>query len=315
LIAQSSGGTVASLDAVAPLARVGNALVSYATYVGRSFWPTGLAVFYPHSGANLSGIAVAFSAALLVGVSAAAWRLRSDHPYFAVGWAWYLGMLVPVIGLVQVGSQAMADRYTYLPLIGIGIAVAWGVPELCARLPGRRVGVPLLAACVVAALAITTSFQIRHWRDSEALFRHALRVTERNHVAHAYLGAALLEQGRTGDAVLEFQNALAIRDDLLTVSNNLAWVLATNPDARHRDPDAAIAAGENAARLSDHEDPAVLDTLAAAYASAGRFADAVRTLDRAIAISRRAGDESSLREFEERLAGYRSRRPYVEPVR
>lgn len=315
LIAQSSGGTVASLDDVAPLARVGNALVSYATYAGRSFWPTGLAVFYPHSGADLSGLAVALSAVLLLAVSAAAWRLRGPHPYFAVGWAWYLGMLVPVIGLVQVGSQAMADRYTYLPQIGIGIALAWGGAELCARLPGRRVGVPLLAACVVAALAITTTFQIRHWRNSEALFRHALGVTERNHVAHAYLGAALLEQGRTGEAVVEFKNALALRDDLLTVSNNLAWVLATHPDARHRDPDAAIAAGENAARFTGSEDPAVLDTLAAAYASAGRFADAVRTLERAIAISRRAGDEASLREFEARLARYRSRRPYIEPTR
>ena len=315
LFAQSSGGAVASLDQVDPLLRVGNAFTSYAAYLGKSLWPTGLAVFYPHSGAELSGLRVALSATLLLAVTAAAWSQRGNRPFLAVGWLWYLGTLVPMIGLVQVGSQAMADRYTYLPLIGLGIAAAWGVPELLARLPGRRVVVPLLAVCSIAALGVATSLQLRHWRDSEALFRHALRVTERNHVAHSYLGAALLEQERTADAIREFELALRLRPDLLTVSNNLAWLLATTPDSQLRDPAGAIEAGENAARLTEHADPAVLDTLAAAYASAGRFADAARTLERAIGISRKLADEASVREFEGRLALYRSRRAYVETGR
>jgi tetratricopeptide (TPR) repeat protein len=312
LVAQSSGGTVASLDELAPLNRVGNAIASYVAYLGKSLWPSGLAVFYPHSGAELSGLRVGLSALLLLILTAAAWSQRVDRPYLAVGWLWYLGMLVPVIGLVQVGSQSMADRYTYLPLIGLAIAAAWAVPDLCARLPGRRIAVPLLAASGLALLTITTSLQLRHWRDSEALFRHALAVTERNHVAHSYLGAALLEQGRTAEAIQEFEQALMLRDDLLTVSNNLAWVLATTPNAALRQPLRAIAAGENAARLTGDADPAVLDTLAAAYASAGRFDDAVRTLERAIAISREHGDTASVREFTGRLASYRARRPYVD---
>jgi len=280
-------------------------------YLGKSLWPTGLAVFYPHSGADLSGLGVGLSALLLLALTATAWLQRVERPYLAVGWLWYLGMLVPVIGLVQVGSQAMADRYTYLPLIGLAIAVAWGVPELFARLPGRRIAVPLLAVSAVAALTVTTSLQLRHWRDSEALFRHSLRVTERNHVAHSYLGAALLEQGRTAEAIREFENALELRDDLLTVSNNLAWVLATTPDPTIRSPRRAVAAGENAARLTGNSDAAVLDTLAAAYAAAGRFDDAVQTLERAIEISREGGDEATVREFAGRLALYRARRPYV----
>ncbi|MBW2666162.1 MAG: hypothetical protein JRE13_07715 [Deltaproteobacteria bacterium] len=315
LIAQNTGGTVASLDQLDTSTRLGNSLASYATYIGRGLWPTGLAVFYPHSGETLSGIVVALSALLLVSITAGAWSQRRKRPYLAVGWLWYLGTLVPVIGLVQVGSQAMADRYTYLPLIGLAIAAAWGVPDLCTRLPARRIALPLLAACTITALTVATSFQLRHWRDSEALFRHALRVTERNHVAHSYLGAALLEQGRTADAIHEFEIALQLRSDLLTVSNNLSWVLATTPEAHLRDPAGAITAGENAALLTEHADPAVLDTLAAAYASAGRFADAARTLEQAIKISREHESEASVREFVDRLALYRERRAYVEPVR
>ena len=315
LIAQNTGGTVASFNQVDTLTRLGNALVSYSAYIGKYLWPTGLAVFYPHSGATPSGPVLALSALLLMAVTAVSWSQRRKHPYLAVGWLWYLGMLVPVIGLVQVGSQAMADRYSYLPLIGLAIGMAWGVPEFCARLPARRIALPLLAACAITALTVATSFQLRHWRDSEALFRHALRVTERNHVAHSYLGASLLEQGRTADAIREFEIALQLRPDLLTVSNNLAWVLATTPETHLRDPAGAIAAGENAARLTEHTDPAVLDTLAAAYASAGRFADATRTLEHAIEISREREDEASVREFVGRLALYRSRRAYVEPAR
>ncbi len=315
LIAQNTGGAVASLDQIDTSTRLGNSLASYATYIGKFLWPTGLAVFYPHSGETLSGIVVALSALLLVTITAGTWSQRRKRPYLAVGWLWYLGTLVPVIGLVQVGSQAMADRYTYLPLIGLSIAAAWGVPDLCTRLPARRIALPLLAACTIAALTVATSFQLRHWRDSEALFRHALRVTERNHVAHSYLGAALLEQGRTADAIHEFEIALQLRSDLLTVSNNLAWVLATTPEAHLRDPAGAITAGENAALLTEHADPAVLDTLAAAYASAGRFADAARTLEQAIKISREHESEASVREFVDRLALYRERRAYVEPVR
>jgi tetratricopeptide (TPR) repeat protein len=311
-LAQSSGGTVASFEQVSPAGRLGNALVSYAVYLGKAFWPARLAVFYPHAGADLPVGKVALAAALLLAVSLGVWQLRRSRPYLALGWLWYLGTLVPVIGLVQVGSQAMADRYTYIPLIGLGIAVAWGASDACARLPGRRAALPVAACVAIAALGVIASLQVRHWRDSTSLFRHSLEVTRNNHVAHAYLGTALLERGQTGDAIFHYEEALRLRPDFLTVANNLAWLLATGPDPNHRDPRAAVELAEGAARSTEHRDPAVLDTLAAAYASSGRFGDATRTLQRAIEIGRSIGDAELVAEFEQRLALYRARRPHVE---
>jgi tetratricopeptide (TPR) repeat protein len=245
-------------------------------------------------------------------VSLVVWRLRSSRPYLAVGWLWYLGTLVPVIGLVQVGSQAMADRYMYLPLIGLGIAVAWGASDACARLPGGRAALPVAACAAIAALAVIASVQVRHWRDSASLFRHSLEVTRNNHVAHAYLGTALLKRGQTGDAIFHYEEALRLRPDFLTVANNLAWLLATGPDPNYRDPRAAVELAEGAAKTTDQGEPAVLDTLAAAYASSGRFGDATRTMRRAIEIARSSGDAELVAEFEQRLALYRAHRPYVE---
>jgi tetratricopeptide (TPR) repeat protein len=313
-LAQHSRGTVASLEQVSAATRLGNALVSYVAYLGKAFWPTRLAVFYPHAGGDLSPAGVATAAAILLAVSLGVWRLRRSRPYLAVGWLWYVGTLIPVIGIVQVGSQAMADRYTYIPLIGLGIAVAWGASDACARLPGRRVVLPVAACAAIAALAATASVQIRHWRDSASLFRHALEVTRNNHVAHSYLGTALLERGQTADAIYHYEEALRLRPDLLTVANNLAWLLATVRDARYRNPSAAVAVAERAAQMTERGNPAVLDTLAAAYASARRFDDAARTLRRAIEISRSSGDLALVAELEQRLALYRARRPYIEPT-
>jgi Flp pilus assembly protein TadD len=137
-------------------------------------------------------------------------------------------------------------------------------------------------------------------------------VTPNNHVAHAYLGAALLEGGRTGDAIFHYGEALRLRPTFLTVANNLAWLLATGRDANHRDPRAAVEIAESASRLTERRDPLVLDTLAAAYASARRFGDAIRTLGRAIEIAGSRGDAELVAEFEQRLALYRARQPYVE---
>jgi tetratricopeptide (TPR) repeat protein len=314
IAAQRSGGTIVSLDQVALSERLGNAAVSTVAYLGKAFWPTHLAVFYPYGSHALGSFAVIASASLLFALCAVAWQQRRRRPYLAVGWGWFLITLAPVIGIVQVGSQAMADRYTYLPLIGIAIVVAWAVAELGGRLRAGRILLPVAAFAVAAALAATTAVQLRHWRDSEALFRHALAVTENNHVAHSYLGAALLDRGETASAVAHFREALAIRSDLLTVTNNLAWVLATHPDAAHRDPRAAVELAERAAAQTGRRDPAVLDTLAAAYAAAGRFEEAVRTLDRALDLVRGAHAPFES-ELEARRALYRSRRPHRESPR
>ncbi|MBW1684428.1 MAG: hypothetical protein JRS35_05125 [Deltaproteobacteria bacterium] len=315
LIAQRSAGAVADLTQLPLLARLANAPVAYATYLGKTFWPSGLAVFYPHTAQSLPGWKIAAALALLVLISGLALRAARRHPPLFVGWFWFLGTLVPVIGLVQVGSQSMADRYMYLPLIGLALAVAWGVPELAARWipdPRRRRAALAAAACAcVAALGATTSLQLRHWRDSETLMRHALAVTRSNHVAHAYLGIALLERGEVAAAVAHWRESARLKPRFLVVTNNLAWLLATTPDPGQRDPAGAIELAERALRLT-RDDAAVIDTLAAAYASAGRFAEAAQAAQRAHSLASQAGEAALAAEIGRRLALYRRGLPYVE---
>jgi tetratricopeptide (TPR) repeat protein len=315
VIAQRSAGAVADLTQLSLSARLANAPVACASYLGKTFWPSGLAVFYPHAAQSIPGWKVASALALLVGLTGLALRAARRHPAFCVGWFWFLGTLVPVIGLVQVGSQAMADRYMYLPLVGLALAVAWEGPELAARwIPDarrRRTVLAALACACITALAITTSRQLRHWQDSEALMRHALAVTQRNHIAHAHLGIALLERGEVAAAVTHWREASRLKPQFLEVHNNLAWLLATTPDRGQRDPAGAIELARRAARLAP-DDAAVLDTLAAAYASARRFADAERTAERALGLATRAGDSALAADIERRLALYRRGVSYVE---
>ncbi len=314
--AQRSGGAVADLAQLGLPDRLANAAVAAASYLAKAFVPVRLAVFYPHPGASLPGWQVGVSLALLAGVTAAALRAWHSVPAFAVGWLWFLGMLVPVIGIVQVGSQAMADRYTYLPLIGLALAVAWGAPALVRHLAGdgfaTRRALLAAGAVTVAALALTSALQLRTWRDSESLMRHALAVTRDNHIAHAYLGVALLQRGDVPGALREWRASAALEPGDVTVANNLAWLLATAPDPRHRSPQEAVAAAERA-RLVAGDEPAVLDTLAAAYASAGRFGRARATALRALELAEARGDRGLADGIRERLALYRTRRPYVEP--
>jgi tetratricopeptide (TPR) repeat protein len=283
--------------------------------VAQAFWPSGLAVFYPHPGAALSAGRLAASLALLAALSALALHLRRRVPAVLVGWLWFLGMLVPVSGLVQVGSQAMADRYTYLPLVGLAIAVAWGVPAALAAVwpDARRRGQLLRAAgcAALAALAVASSLQLRHWRDGESLMRRALAVTRDNHIAHAYLGIALLRRGEVEAAIAQWKESARLAPGYLTVLNNLAWLLATHPDARRRDPAAALAYAERAQHLAP-DDPAVLDTAAAAYAAAGRFGDARRVAQRARDLARRGGDAALAEAIAARLAHYEGGRAWLE---
>jgi tetratricopeptide (TPR) repeat protein len=222
-----------------------------------------------------------------------------------------------------VGSQAHADRYTYLPLTGLAIALAWGAPDLLGALRvgavARRRALALAGVAAVAALAGASRAQLRHWRDSEALFRHALAVTEGNYIAHAHLGDALLARGEGALAVQHWEEAVRLRPDFLEAANNLAWLLATSPDASLRDPERALAVAGSAARLvaGDREAPpaeraSVLDTLAAAQAAAGRFPAAAATAERAVALAEAAGDPALAADLRSRLALYRAGAPFVE---
>jgi tetratricopeptide (TPR) repeat protein len=208
LAAQSEGGTLRSLEHMPAGMRLANAFDAIAAYGADAFWPRGLAVFYPYPAATASRLGAAVGAASVVAVTALCFGLWRRVPALAVGWLWALGALAPVIGIVQVGQAARADRYTYLPLVGLALAVAWGVGALTR---GRwRVVVAVVALGSLLALGAATRVQLATWRDSEHLFGHALRVTEGNHVAHINLGVALLERDRLDEASSHLNAALRV---------------------------------------------------------------------------------------------------------
>jgi protein O-mannosyl-transferase len=224
-LVQKNAEAVASLEFLSIGTRLTNAFVSYATYVVKTFWPTGLAIFYPHPG-TWSVWQVVWSVLLVVGVTVCVVACIRRYPYGVVGWLWYLGTLVPVIGLVQVGSQAMADRYTYVPLIGLFIVVVWGVADLLRGWRyGRCVG-GVAAAAVLSALVVVTWFQVQRWRDSITIFTHALKVTQNNYFVNNNLGVALFQDGRIADAIFHFQEAARIKSDHADAYTNMGFAMA-----------------------------------------------------------------------------------------
>jgi tetratricopeptide (TPR) repeat protein len=196
--------------------RLENAVVSYVLYLWKSLWPAALACFYPHPAAHggLSGLAVLGSVLLLAALSWIAWRTLEGKPWIAVGWCWYLGMLVPAIGIVQVGLQAMADRYTYLPMIGIYLAVVWSLAELARARPALLKPLAVGAVVLLVAFTAVSRRQIGHWRDGKTLFEHALRVTEENFVAHNNLGSELEILGDLEGAASHFEAAIEIQPEV-----------------------------------------------------------------------------------------------------
>ncbi len=219
-LVQRAGGTVEPLS-VHPISfRIANALVSYVAYLRKMLWPGDLAVFYPFPRA-IPWWHVAGALLLLASISLVAIRAARRNPYLVVGWLWYLGTLVPVIGLVQVGAQAMADRYTYVPLIGIFIIIAWGAPDLLARWRHAEKGLAVAAIALLSLLAAATLLQVRHWARTHTLFEHALRVTEDNYVAHYNLGIDLLERNETTEAIRHLAEAVRIQPRFAEAHNNL----------------------------------------------------------------------------------------------
>ena len=213
VIAQHRGHAAGSLAACSIGMRVSNALVSYLSYIAKMVWPKNLAVFYPHPRDTISAWLIVLSALVLAGISLIAIRERRSRPYLLVGWLWYVITLIPVIGLVQVGAQAMADRYTYVPLIGVFIMLAWGIGEWVKGRKGERV-LALSSGVVIVALCIASWIQVGYWRNSIVLFEHALAVApEDNYPARANLGRAYADKGDYAPAVAEYEKALAMRRD------------------------------------------------------------------------------------------------------
>ena len=206
-------------------ARISNALVAYVVYIRQMFWPARLAVFYPHPENRLPVLEISLALIVLVGITAAAFVFRKKAPYFVTGWLWYLGMLVPVIGLVQVGWQGHADRYTYLPQIGLYIAVTWAVTDLTCSWRFQRMALGAAALIVVGALSWRGWLQTSYWRDSETLFTHALAVTSNNDVALNNLGIIFLDKGQLDDAISKLQAAIDLRPENAPAHDNLAKAL------------------------------------------------------------------------------------------
>jgi protein O-mannosyl-transferase len=372
--------------------------LSYLAYLSETAAPFSLSVLYPHSG-QASGAALA-AAALLLAVSLAAARSAKSFPYFLVGWFWFLGALVPVIGLVQVGWQAHADRYTYLPSIGLAVAIVWAVADLLRRL-GAPQWLPALAgAASVGILSILTWRQTGFWKDSVTLYEHGLAVTRSNHVLHINLGIELVRQGKIERGLEHFRQAVSIepgywygslalgaalvrdgkpaeavpyletalhqhpesaeaqsalreaREKLAAAvpadsetrryeharallaagqpeeaknelraalrlspsfspaATLLCAMLATSADATASEREEALALARGLCEQSANRDPNALDLLAAAEAQLGRYDEAIATAERAIRLADASGQKKLSRVIADRLAVYKSRRPY-----
>ena len=267
-LAQRQSGAVASSARLPVAERVGNAALSYVTYIGKTLWPEHLAAYYPYP-QPLPTLAVAASTLVLIAATAGALRIGRSRPYVLVGWLWYLGTLVPVIGIVQVGTQAMADRYSYLPLIGLFIALAWTLHDFTVGHSRRRIHASIAVGVLLFLCTALTRRQVQYWKSSEALWTHALAVTRDNYAAHTYLGNALASTGRTDSAIVEYTKALRIRPDFPEAHNNLGPALASRGRT-----DAAIAHFMEAIRLRPRYADAH-NNLGVALASQGKLEQAI----------------------------------------
>ncbi|MCH6560979.1 MAG: hypothetical protein IH800_01000 [Myxococcales bacterium] len=279
-LAQREAGAISGFVQLSLGLRAENAIVSYVRYLGKWLWPSHLAVLYPYPsllGVDMwSALQVGAAGTALAAMTALALREARRRPYLFVGWCWYGVVLVPLIGLVQVGEQALADRHMYLPMIGLLIVVAWGAADLVGRWRyGKPVAAAATALVVIACIACTRA-QVSHWRNSLTLFERAVAVTDDNWVA----------------------------------LNNVAWYRATCPDVSVRDGARAVALAERACEITRYLDGEYLDTLAAAYAEAGRFEEAASSSRRAIALATSAGRTRLADVFRKRLAHHSERRPY-----
>ena len=297
--AQMNWKAMPSLEALPLDTRLANALIAYVQYIVKMLWPTDLVFFYPYvlwrplwllAGATL----------LLAGLTILTVRFAKSRPYLAVGWLWYLGTLVPVIGIVQVGSQAMADRYTYIPLIGLFIMIVWGVPDL---LGDRRFRKPLLAvlsAVVLSVLAVCSWQQVQYWRNSVTLFERALSATSRNYLAHNNLGVALFLEGRTEDALRHYESALRIRPKFADAHHNIGAALAAQGKY-----DEAIRSYREALRFRP-DDAGTYNNIGVALAARGDDDGAVDNYSAALRI--RPDHEKARANLAAALAGREQRR-------
>ena len=404
-------GALVSAQELPLVYRLANAVVAYAIYLRKVVWPVDLSVFYLHPGRWPAGTVIG-SAALLLGVTVlAVWQARR-RPYLIVGWFWFLGMLVPTIGLVQAHVQAMADRFIYLPIVGLFVMGVWAMAEWTETWPGRRAAQVGLPALALLCCALLTTRQLGYWKDSIALLQHVVQVEGKNFMARVMLGNAYFERGQLdpalrqyreaarlrpdyaeawehagmvlsqqgkpaeaipyfrkatdlapgwpepqarlalalahegrrdearavyqqlarllpatpegyrdladmlnqgqqyADAIQYYREALRLQPDFPAVLNNLALLLATCEQKQLRNGPEAVRLAEHACALTDRRDANFLGTLAAAYGQAGRFQDAVKTVQEAQAAAKASGATYLLPIQTEMLARFRAGKPF-----
>jgi len=276
-VVQQKGGAVGSLHRYSMGVRIANAFVAYCIYMAKTLWPNNLSVFYPYP----SSLPVwqVFGAVLLVTslTVISVWKARK-LPCLACGWLWFAGTLVPVIGIVQVGDQAMADRYTYIPLIGLFIILAWGVPELLKKWPRRKEALAASSALALSCLLILTWTQVGYWRNSIALYDHALKITNRNDLVHCNRGLAYNRLGNYRYAIEDFDRAIEINPYYQTAYINRGTTNRELDNITQAISDYSMAIGINP------KVAAAYDGRGVAYVKAGNIRQAIDDFDRAIAI-------------------------------
>ncbi len=343
ITALAAGTEIGINNSTSMPSRICNAVVSYAVYLRQVVWPGGLAVLYPVSRNGGPAWEVALAVTLLAGLSVVAWRERRSRPWLLIGWLWYLGMLTPMIGIVQMGIFAHADRNTYLPQIGIYAAVTW----LMAEWRVSRVILGGLMTGVLAILMVCAWKQTAYWENSETLWAHTIACTKNNEIAHNNLGNvlyqegfvdeaiphfqqalqinpenatthfnlgnALLQKGRVAETISHFQKALQLKADDPEMQDSLAWLLATCPQAALRNGNQAVELAQRANQFTSGKNPIILRTLAAGYAEAGRFSEAVETAQRALHLAEAQSNASLAGQLQIELKLYQAGSPFHLP--
>jgi tetratricopeptide (TPR) repeat protein len=292
-IAQQSGGAVNRIETIGPTYRIANSSISYITYIAKMIWPGRLAVFYPHRFAAVPMGQALIAALLLLTISILILHLAPKKKYLLTGWLWYLGTLVPVIGLVQVGAQAMADRYSYVPLTGLFIITAWGLADLSSKWRYRKITLAISAVTVLLTLALCTRLQLHHWHNSITLYEHAIEVTDNNYVAYAGLGAALCSQNKLDEGIAYLNKTLRIMPSHSIAHYNLGLAMTRQgrfeeaighyKQALHLLPnDAKIES--NLAKAIENQQALTYCNLANTLADQGRSDEAVEYYNKAIEL-------------------------------
>jgi Flp pilus assembly protein TadD len=261
-------------------ARSENAMISYCRYLGKLFWPTDLAVFYPHPG-HWPVELVLLAGGLILGITVVLYVERGRYPFMLMGWLWYCGTLVPVIGLVQAGEVAMADRFTYVPSLGVLIIVIWGAYELTRRWRYHKIALSVAGWVVIVLCLGLTRQQLGYWQDGETLFRHALEVTENNNFAHNGLGTALFKKGQIDGAINQFQEAIRLKPGFpgfARAHNNLGVALNKTGQI-----DEAMRQFQEAIRLVP-DDASFHNNLGTALGRKGQTDEAIRQFQEAIRL-------------------------------